>query len=286
MIPYFLGGPFWSFNDWKGNFYSKSAATSSFLEEYSSVFNTVEAGSTFYALPKKDSVKKWRDSVPDSFRFIFKIPKRITHELKLRDCQKELSEFLSIMEPVHDVTGMLHIQLSRGFKGEQFEDLKAFIDICTDELPWAVEVRHKDFFDQSVYEKQLDEFLVKKSVTRIHFNTSALFKKSPDTMTLQESQSKKPQNPDRWSVTTPNPTIRFISCDELDQSLKDCSRLLQATAYWIEQGLTPYILLHSPGNKITPELCRKFHKVLQRKVDMEGLDIFPGEKNFQPDLFG
>ena len=190
MIPYFLGGPFWSYNEWKGGLYSKKASQDLFLEQYSSVFNTVEAGSTFYAFPKADSVCRWRGSVPDDFRFIFKIPKLITHELKLQNAHNELKDFLTLMEPVFEVTGIFHIQLSPGFSIERFDHLSKFLEEWPKELPAAVEVRHKSFFETE-NEKRLDDLLLNCSVTRIHFNTEALFRKKADTPELQESQEQR-----------------------------------------------------------------------------------------------
>lgn len=282
---YFLGGPFWSFADWKGIFYMNKAKPDEYLEQYASVFNTVEAGSTFYAVPQSASVEKWRKQVPDQFRFVFKIPRMITHDLKLANCKKELVHFLNIMNPVHEVTGMYHIQLSPAFSAEYFSVLEEFLNLCPKDLPWAVEARHKDWFDEGENEMKLDELLISRGITRVHFNTESLFKKDPATPSLKESWSKKPRNPDRWSVTTPNPTVRFISCDQVHQSLVDASKLLQATAYWIDQGLKPYIFLHSPGNIITPKLCREFHTVLQRRIEMSDLNYFPCELNIQPELF-
>lgn len=282
---YYLGGPFWSFADWKGTFYYNKAKADEMLEQYASVFNTVEAGSTFYANPKPDSVLKWRKQVPDYFRFVFKIPKLITHQLMLQNCREELATFLKLMEPLHEVTGMFHIQLSPSFSPKNFAMLEDFLSYCPVDLPWAVEVRHRDWFDEGDNEKMLDELLLARGVTRIHFNTEALFKKDPDTATLKESWSKKPRNPDRWSVTTPNPAVRFISCDKVHESLVDASKLLQASAYWIENDLKPYIFLHSPGNIITPKLCKEFHSILQRKIDMPDLNYFPSDLNIQPELF-
>ena len=282
---YYLGGPFWSFADWKGIFYMNKCKPDEYLEQYASVFNTVEAGSTFYAFPKAESVEKWRKQVPDSFRFVFKIPKLITHEKKLVDCEQELNDFLNLMKPVQDVVGMFHIQLPPVFSPENFQTLDNFLSICPNEFQWALEVRHKDWFDDGENEKMLDDLLLRYGVTRMHFNTEALFKKDPHTPSLKESWDKKPRNPDRWSVTTPTPAVRFISCDQVHQSLKDASKLLQAAAYWIENDLKPYIFLHSPGNLITPKLCKEFHTVLQRKIPMPDLNYFPSDLNIQPELF-
>jgi uncharacterized protein YecE (DUF72 family) len=71
--------------DWTGNFYPKDARPESFLSEYAKHFHTVEVDNTFYRIPNKDTVVKWRDQTPPEFLFSAKFPKRITHEKMLKD---------------------------------------------------------------------------------------------------------------------------------------------------------------------------------------------------------
>src|SRR5687768_14924424 len=53
------------------------------LERYAARFNAAEINSSFHRPHRASTWERWRDSVPDDFRFSVKVPKRITHELKL-----------------------------------------------------------------------------------------------------------------------------------------------------------------------------------------------------------
>ena len=55
-------------------------------------------------------VSGWRDRTPDGFVFAAKIPRLITHQKVLSDCQKELSSFLQAMETLGDKLGPLLLQ--------------------------------------------------------------------------------------------------------------------------------------------------------------------------------
>jgi uncharacterized protein YecE (DUF72 family) len=64
------------------------------LERYSSIFPVAEINSSFHRRHRPSTWQRWHDSVPASFRFSVKIPKEISHQRKLVDCEEPLSEFL------------------------------------------------------------------------------------------------------------------------------------------------------------------------------------------------
>ncbi|KPE51145.1 DUF72 domain-containing protein [Chryseobacterium indologenes] len=82
-------------NDWKGSLYPENAQSKDFLTLYSQVFNSVEINSTFYRKPTAKTLLKWHDETQDHFRFFIKIPKAISHEKRLKNCQEEIKEFCS-----------------------------------------------------------------------------------------------------------------------------------------------------------------------------------------------
>ena len=49
------------------------------LRTYAGAFQFAEANSTFYRLPEERNVARWRQVVPDSFKFSVKAPRQITH---------------------------------------------------------------------------------------------------------------------------------------------------------------------------------------------------------------
>lgn len=81
------------------------------LQRYAAVFSCVEINSSFYRPHKPETYRRWAESVPESFRFSVKVPKEITHELRLRDCFLSVDRFLSEVLNLGGKIGPLMIQL-------------------------------------------------------------------------------------------------------------------------------------------------------------------------------
>jgi len=64
------------------------------LERYSRVLPCVEINSSFHRPHPKSTYRKWANDTPPAFRFAVKIPRTITHDLKLRRARAPLSRFL------------------------------------------------------------------------------------------------------------------------------------------------------------------------------------------------
>lgn len=87
------------------------------LVRYSSRFSAVEINSSFYRSHRPSTYARWSASVPDEFRFSVKVPKTITHERRLFDCDEQLSQFLAETSELGDKIGPILVQLppSLGF---------------------------------------------------------------------------------------------------------------------------------------------------------------------------
>lgn len=83
----------------------------SHLERYAAVLSAVEINSSFYRPHRATTYSRWRDSVPAAFRFSVKVPKKITHTLRLRDVDDELQEFLDAVHHLAEKLGCLLVQL-------------------------------------------------------------------------------------------------------------------------------------------------------------------------------
>lgn len=144
-----LGTQGWSYDDWVGNFYPLGLPGNKRLIHYSSVFKTVEIDSTFYAIPRKTTVQNWARQVPDDFTFSVKVPKVITHEKVLEDCDAELESFLNHISLLGDKLGAVLFQFSYGFKPEKFDLLSAFVQSLPDGFHFVIEVRNRKWlFDE------------------------------------------------------------------------------------------------------------------------------------------
>jgi uncharacterized protein YecE (DUF72 family) len=147
----YIGTVSWSKSDWVGSFYSTNCKPAQFLETYAQTFRTVEIDATFYRIPPRSMVTGWNDRTPDGFVFAAKIPRVITHQKVLRDCQKELSSFLKTMETLGDKLGPLLLQFPYFNKNvfasrEQFDKLlRPFLDGLPKGFRFSVEIRNKNW---------------------------------------------------------------------------------------------------------------------------------------------
>lgn len=86
-------------------------ATGTHLQRYASRFAAVEINSSFYRPHRPATYARWAASVPGTFRFAVKVPRRITHELRLRQTDAALSSFLAEVTALQDQLGCLLVQL-------------------------------------------------------------------------------------------------------------------------------------------------------------------------------
>ncbi|MGB3683910.1 MAG: DUF72 domain-containing protein [Rubrobacteraceae bacterium] len=140
----YLGTSGWSYADWEGSVYPEGLPAAARLAEYVKRYATVEIDSTFYGTPRRSTVQKWREIVPDGFLFAAKFPQEITHEKTLVDCAGLAENFVRTMELLGDRLGPLLLQLPPSFTVEGMDSLERFLE----ELPegrYAVEVRHRSW---------------------------------------------------------------------------------------------------------------------------------------------
>ncbi len=81
------------------------------LERYAAVFNAAEINSSFHRPHRLSTWERWRNSVPDDFRFSVKLPKTITHQAKLVDCGELLPDFLEQAHVLGPKLAVLLVQL-------------------------------------------------------------------------------------------------------------------------------------------------------------------------------
>ncbi|SDT94659.1 DUF72 domain-containing protein [Pseudomonas orientalis] len=113
------------------------------LQRYASRFNAVEINSSFYRPHLPKTYERWRESVPAGFRFSVKVPKRITHALRLQQCGTALDEFLAQCLQLDEKLGCLLVQLPPSLSYEPLV-ARAFFEALRQRFAGAVvlEPRH------------------------------------------------------------------------------------------------------------------------------------------------
>lgn len=105
----FIGCAGWSLGR---EYWPQFPAEGTHLQRYAARFNGVEINSSFYRPHRRQTYERWAESVPPGFRFSVKVPKRITHELRLQNCDQALDEFLEQCGGLGDRLGCLLVQLA------------------------------------------------------------------------------------------------------------------------------------------------------------------------------
>jgi len=145
-----IGTMGWSYQFWT-DLYPKATLAENFLAEYAKHFATVEVDNTFYRIPSKDTVEKWREHTPADFLFSAKFPKRITHDKMLRECGEVVSIFLERMSLLRDKLGPLLLQFPYSFELEHLGLLRDFLPTLPRSQRFVVEVRNKQLLCDELY---------------------------------------------------------------------------------------------------------------------------------------
>jgi len=265
---YRIGCPVWGCRNWGEIIYPNGTPSEDYLQWYSRLFPTVEGNSTFYAVPPKSTFEKWRDASADTFQFSFKFPRKISHELKLTRCDDELKQWLDCLSVLYESgrLGPTFLQLAPSFSFAHCSQLELFLKQLPREWPWAVEVRHQDWFDNGVCEGRLDDMLREHSIDRVLFDSRPLNSNSASDETEQASQSRKPKSPFRITVTGNRPMIRLIGRNNAAEVTNYWESWAEQIATWIRDGYQPWIFTHAPDDKFAPGLARLLHEFVRLRL--------------------
>ena len=111
------------------------------------MFPCAEINSSFYRPHQQKTYVRWAESVPETFRFSVKMPRTITHELRLRGCESPLRTFLKEADGLGKQLGCFLIQLPPSLALD-VRTARAFFSLLRryTDAPVACEPRHASWF--------------------------------------------------------------------------------------------------------------------------------------------
>ena len=147
-----IGCSGWNYAHWREVVYPKGLPQARWLEHYATLFDTVEVNTTFYRLPKRDSVARWVEQTPQDFLFTVKASRYLTHIRRLTDLTGGLQRFYERIEPLvrSPKMGPVLWQLPATFHRNDDR-----LGAALAELPpgrHAFEFRHASWFVPEVYD--------------------------------------------------------------------------------------------------------------------------------------
>lgn len=256
----------WTHPDWVGRFLSASNRGNE-LAEYSGWCNAVEGNTTFYAVPSAATIERWAKQAPPGFRFAFKVPRTITHELRLHGpAPGELATFLRAIEPLGERVGPVQLQLPPSFGPDQLATLRAFVALLPASHRWVVELRHPGFFDRGGAHRAVDELLTGADVGRVVLDTRPLFGHPPRSDAAVDERRTKPKLPVVTDVMGDEPVVRVIGSDDPEATFEGLLAWVPQVVGWLAEGRRPYVFVHQPENLDSPDLARRFHAAVAERV--------------------
>jgi uncharacterized protein YecE (DUF72 family) len=107
----FVGTSGFTFPDWVGPFYPPGTKPARMLPAYAERLSSVEINYTFRRVASPSTIERWRDSVPDGFRFSLKAHQRLTHFQRLGPgAESPLQAFLAQVAPLSPKLGVILFQ--------------------------------------------------------------------------------------------------------------------------------------------------------------------------------
>lgn len=133
------------------------------LERYARVFPCAEINSSFHRPHAPATYAKWAAAVPRSFRFAVKLPRTITHDLKLRRSRAPLERFLAETAGLGSRRGPLLVQLPPSLALETRVAAR-FWNVVRERYdgPLVCEPRHSTWFSP-----EANDLLLKFKVARV-----------------------------------------------------------------------------------------------------------------------
>ena len=258
MPAIYLGMAQWHHPAWVDWLYPRSVPTGERLGHYAQYFNAVEVGSTFYTQVSPLQIARWGEQVPESFRFCFKAPQTVTHQLAERRLEHVLADwqqFQQCLEPVVHQLGATMLQFPKAIGASYLPVIQQLCQTWQLEAPLSVEVRHLDFFDRASQEGDLLRALVALSSDRVVMDSRPVFSTPAYNESLLDAQQKKPRVPCHPVATGRCPVVRYIGHPDLERNRTWLDQWAKKLTEWVREGRSPMVFVHSSDNVAAPTLA-------------------------------
>nr|WP_308209817.1 DUF72 domain-containing protein [Actinomadura madurae] len=138
---------------------------------------------------------------------------------------EELRTFLHAIEPLRSRVHALWVQLPASFGPGDLGTLAGFLRGLPAEHRYAVEVRHRAFFEDAGCVRDLERVLSRAGAEWVPFDTTVFFQSPPTSDAERDAWTKKPRVPRRSAALTDRPIVRYLGRD-------DTGRTVEGWRFW------------------------------------------------------
>jgi uncharacterized protein YecE (DUF72 family) len=262
---FYIGCPLWGNKEWVGNFFPPRTASKDFLRLYSQRLTSVEGNTTFYALPDVETVRRWRQETPPTFRFCPKVSRDISHAGDLSAKREQVLTFIAQLQHLGTRLGPCFLQLPPAFAPVDLPQLQAFCEFWPKDVRLAVEVRHRQFF-QEPYETEVNDLLDHYGAARVVMDTRPIRVGSQQEQAMLQARERKPDLPVHVVATADIVFVRYIGHPHMEVNDQFLPEWTRSVVDWLQAGKTIYFFCHCPEEKYAPGICANFYARVREQV--------------------
>jgi len=247
LMQVYVGCAKWNRQDLK-KFYPRG--TKDELAYYSTQFNSIELNATFYGNFSEEQIEKWRDKVPDDFKFFPKVHQRISHLKRLNEVEEFVEYYTAGIRAFKEKMGMVFLQLHDNFKPKNMDRLEKFCAFWPTDIPISIELRNTEWFNDEEIANQVYQLFEQHKITNIITDTAG----RRDLLHMR--------------LTTPTAFVRYVGANhESDWTRMD--DWLERIKLWADAGLENlYFFVHQNLEKESPLLAASFIEKLNEQFNL------------------
>jgi uncharacterized protein YecE (DUF72 family) len=278
---FYIGCPMWGYKEWVGTLFPAHTPASDFLRLYSKKLTTVEGNTTCYALPSEETIARWRQETPSTFRFCPKVSRDISHSARLDAQKSETLSFVKRMQGLGTRLGPIFLQLPPSFGPGQMAQLQTFLTFWPTDIQLAVEVRHPDFFKEP-HTATLNTLLSQHQVARVIMDTRPLRVGTAEEQQVLQARERKPDLPLQIALTADFAFVRYIGNPQMEINEPFLAEWAQILGQWLLEGKTVYGFCHCPFEKYSPSICAELYQQVRVVAPLPALP-WPEPQELEPE---
>ena len=239
----------WNKTDLKG-FYPKGVKDE--LPYYATQFNCIELNATFYRMFGSSTYEKWRETVPEGFKFFPKLTQSISHFRRLKDVEELVDISVTNMSHLYEKLGMPFLQMHNNFGPKDFDRVQAFAEYWKFDVPLAMEFRKTDWYNDEAVSSELYDLLESNGIANVLVDTAG----RRDLMHMR--------------LTTPTAFVRWVGANHPESDRARLDEWVERIASWKDHGLKELnFFVHQNIEKESPLLSAYFIDKLNKRLGTE-----------------
>ena len=143
---FYIGGTGWHMKEWVGSWYPSGTKSTDYLKEYCKQFDAIECNTTFYKIPDRLTIERWRSSASSGFRFCPKVFQGISRSADFGVKAGLMEQFWESIADLRPFLGPVFMQLPESAGVESQVKLVSFMNNISGEIPLFLEFRHPSWF--------------------------------------------------------------------------------------------------------------------------------------------